>query len=149
LSATQTVRIVVHEVNAAPTISASRPSHQRRHGHRPVGLHHRDAETAAASLTLTRDSTNTTLVPLATLSWRQRLQPHRDRDPATNQFGTTLITVTVSDGSATASETFLLTVNPVNDAPTISTLADQVINEDTSTARWPSPSATRKPPPPA
>jgi len=36
--------------------------------------------------------------------------------PAANQFGTATITVTVTDGnSGTASDTFVLTVNPVDD----------------------------------
>jgi hypothetical protein len=37
--------------------------------------------------------------------------------PATNQAGSTIITVTVSDGAQTNSDTFLLTVRPVNDPP--------------------------------
>ena len=37
--------------------------------------------------------------------------------PTTNQYGTSLITLTVSDGSLTAEDTFVLTVNSVNDAP--------------------------------
>ncbi|MCX7803962.1 MAG: Ig-like domain-containing protein, partial [Planctomycetota bacterium] len=51
--------------------------------------------------------------------------------PAANQYGTATITVTVSDGSLTASDTFVLTVNPVNDPPTISDIPDQVTSEDT------------------
>ena len=41
-----------------------------------------------------------------------------------NQFGTAVITVTVSDGGLTASDSFTLTVNSVNDAP--------VANDDTA-----------------
>jgi len=37
--------------------------------------------------------------------------------PATNQAGSTIITVTVSDGAQTNSDTFLLTVRPINDPP--------------------------------
>ncbi|MBK7455209.1 MAG: hypothetical protein IPJ46_16240 [Anaerolineales bacterium] len=38
--------------------------------------------------------------------------------PASNQSGTATITVSVMDGSTvTTSDTFLLTVNPVNDVP--------------------------------
>ncbi|HEU0009284.1 MAG TPA: choice-of-anchor D domain-containing protein, partial [Verrucomicrobiae bacterium] len=39
--------------------------------------------------------------------------------PATNQFGSATITVIVSDGAQTNSDTFLLTVRPVNDPPVI------------------------------
>ena len=44
----------------------------------------------------------------------------------------TTITITVSDGTASASSSFLLTVNPVNMPPTIQSIADQTINEDAS-----------------
>ncbi|MFN7141049.1 MAG: Ig-like domain-containing protein, partial [Limisphaerales bacterium] len=46
--------------------------------------------------------------------------------PATNQSGTATITITVSDGSLSASSAFLLTVTAVNDAPTISAISGQV-----------------------
>src|SRR6185503_6871667 len=42
--------------------------------------------------------------------------------------------VTVTDGGgATASDTFVLTVNAVNDLPTISDIVDQATEEDTAT----------------
>jgi hypothetical protein len=37
----------------------------------------------------------------------------------------------VTDGTATTTGSFLLTVNAVNDAPTITDIANQVTNEDT------------------
>ena len=37
--------------------------------------------------------------------------------PAANQNGSATITVSVNDGNVTVSDTFLLTVNAVNDAP--------------------------------
>ncbi len=40
--------------------------------------------------------------------------------PAANQNGTTTLTVTVSDGSLTGQDTFLLTVTAVNDTPVLS-----------------------------
>ena len=45
--------------------------------------------------------------------------------PAKNQNGTAKITVVVSDGHLTAVANFLLTVNAVNDPPTISSIADR------------------------
>ena len=54
--------------------------------------------------------------------------------PAANQSGSATITLTVSDGDLTASDTFVVTVNPINDAPTISDVADQTTDEDTATA---------------
>src|SRR5258707_5119276 len=48
-----------------------------------------------------------------------------------NQFGRHTITMGVKDGTATAKSSFVLTVIPVNDAPSISQIPDQTINEDT------------------
>jgi hypothetical protein len=97
-----------------------------------------DVETAAASLTVTRASSNTTLVPTADIvlggSGASRTVTVT---PAANQFGTSTITVTVSDGTASTSVTFLLTVNPVNDAPTISNITDQSIGVNTLTNSLP------------
>ncbi len=95
-----------------------------------------DVETAAGSLTVTATSSNTTLVPNANLvlggSGANRTLTVT---PAANQSGTATITVTVTDGnSATATDTFILTVNAINDLPSISDIADQSTNEDTATA---------------
>src|SRR5438094_8684824 len=58
--------------------------------------------------------------------------------PAANQSGTARITITVADPEgASASSSFLLTVNPVNDPPTISRIADQSTDEDMPTAAIP------------
>lgn len=52
-------------------------------------------------------------------------------NPATNGNGTSTVTVTVSDGSLTAQDTFVLTVTAVNDAPVIVNFAKST-NEDTT-----------------
>ena len=93
-----------------------------------------DAETAAASLTVSGSSSNTTLVPNANIvfggSGASRTVTVA---PASGQSGSAVITVTVSDGALTASDTFTLTVAGSNTAPTISDIADQAVNEDTPT----------------
>src|SRR5678815_2621693 len=48
-----------------------------------------------------------------------------------DRFGTATITLRVSDGQGTNSTSFLFTVNSVNDLPVISSLGNQVLNEDT------------------
>ncbi len=53
-------------------------------------------------------------------------------NPAANQNGTSTVTLTVTDGAASAQDTFVLTVIAVNDAPTISNIADQTTAEDTA-----------------
>ena len=55
--------------------------------------------------------------------------------PATNQFGSTTVSVTVrDDDGASVSAIFVLTVLPVNDLPVISPLADLVVNMGTPAA---------------
>jgi hypothetical protein len=70
-----------------------------------------DTETAAGSLTVTRSSSNTTLVPLANVvlggSGANRTVTVT---PAANQTGTATITLTVSDGLLTAQTQFTVTV---------------------------------------
>lgn len=73
-----------------------------------------NVETPAGSLTVRTLSGNPTLVPQAGLvfggSGASRMLTVR---PAPNQSGTAVITVTVSDGTASTSDTFVLTVTPV------------------------------------
>ena len=51
--------------------------------------------------------------------------------PSENYYGMALVIVTVSDGILEDSETFTVTVIPVNDAPVLLPIADQDIDEDT------------------
>ena len=54
--------------------------------------------------------------------------------PVVNAYGTATITVTVSDGIDVTSQTFEVTINPVNDAPTLDVIADpSAIEEDALT----------------
>ncbi|MGD9904137.1 MAG: reprolysin-like metallopeptidase [Vicinamibacterales bacterium] len=88
----------------------------------PIAFTVGDAETAASSLVVTAVSNNTALVP-NTPSALALGGSGAGRTlvvtPAPNQFGTASVTVSVNDGSLTASRTFTLTVTAVNDAPTI------------------------------
>ena len=57
--------------------------------------------------------------------------------PVANGNGTATISVRVNDGQTSnnlATQTFTVTVNPVNDVPTLSATADQNIDRDTSSA---------------
>jgi hypothetical protein len=70
-----------------------------------------DDLTAAGSLTLTKASSNTTLVPTANIVFGgSGANRTVTVTPAVNQSGTATITLTVSDGTNTASDTFMLTV---------------------------------------
>lgn len=137
LTATDTFVLTVNStLNTAPTISNIADTATNEDTATPaISFTVGDAETAASSLTVTRTSSNTTLVPIANIimggSGASRTVTIT---PAANQNGTATITVTVSDGALTASDSFVLTVNVVNDAPTISNIANAATNEDTPTS---------------
>ena len=85
-----------------------------------------DAETAPASLTVTGSSSNLTLVPAANIGLGGSGAARTlTVTPAANQNGTATITLTVSDGLAPVSTSFLLTVTPVNDPPSITGIGNQ------------------------
>jgi hypothetical protein len=124
-------------VNALPGISnISDQSTNEDTAVGPVTFTISDAETTAANLTLSGGSSNTALVPDANITFdRSGVTPKLTVMPATNQSGSATITVTVDDGNGgSVFDTFIVTVNPVNDAPTISDIANLSTNEDTATA---------------
>ncbi len=93
-----------------------------------------DAQTPAGNLTTTGSSSNPTLIPNSgVFVLGNSANRTVSIQPAPNQSGTATITITVSDGSLAASDTFIVTVNAVNDPPTISDVTNRTVNEDTST----------------
>jgi hypothetical protein len=77
-----------------------------------------DAETPAGSLVVSGSSSDTTLVPNANVTFGGSSANRTVTVvPAASQSGSTTITITVSDGSLDASDTFVVTVEPVNDDP--------------------------------
>ena len=91
----------------------------RGRGDGPDRVQGGDPDTALASLVVTASSDNPALVPLANITLGG-VNPNRTITiaPAPNQSGSATITVTVSDGTTAVSDTFTLTVQPVNDLPT-------------------------------
>src|SRR5262249_45272617 len=110
---TRTFTVVVTAVNDLPTITAIAPQTTNEDTPTaPIAFTVDDVETPAAALTVTATSSNTTLVPDANIALGGSGASRTIAlTPALNQFGTTTITVTVSDGTASASTSFLLTVN--------------------------------------
>jgi hypothetical protein len=86
-----------------------------------------DAETPSNLLLLTGTSSNTNLVPNGNIHFSGENDFRTvNITPASNQFGATTITITVTDqGGKSTNTTFVLTVNPVNSPPTISGIAHQ------------------------
>jgi hypothetical protein len=93
-----------------------------------------DIETSGCSLDVTFTSSNTSLVPLENISYTCNAGLFDlSITPLTNQSGNATITITIADiAGLTTTESFVLTVNAVNDPPVIGTIPDQTLNENTS-----------------
>lgn len=121
------------DANTAPTISAI--ANQVTDEDTPVTAAFTvgDAETAAGSLVLSRSTTNPSLTPLSGITFGgSGINRTVTITPAANANGTSSITITVTDaGGLTASTTFTVTVNPVNDPPVIQPIANQITDQDT------------------
>ncbi len=98
---------------------------------KPVTFRISDAETPAAYLELSASSSNNTLLPDSDIVIRG-LDKERiiTLTPAPNQNGTALVTIIVSDGQAHDISRFFFIVDPVNDPPTVTPIADHETNED-------------------
>ena len=135
LTASDTFVLTVSAVNTPPTISdiANQTTNEDT-STGAIAFTVGDAETPVGSLTVSGSSNNTTLVPNANIVFGgSGANRTVTVTPAANQNGTATITVSVSDGSLMASDTFVLTVNAVNDAPTISDIANQTISVNGTT----------------
>ncbi len=136
---TETFVVVVIAVDEAPTITEIADRAINEDGTTgAISFAVADEETATSSLTITVSSSNPTLVPNANLllggSGGSRTVT---ATPLSNQSGSTEITVMVNDGAQTTLDKFILRVDPVNDAPNLSTPVAPTINEDSATAALP------------
>jgi uncharacterized repeat protein (TIGR01451 family) len=120
-------------VNAFPIISPiANASTNEDFNLGPIAFTIDDTETAASSLLLTAQSSDTNLVPSANI-----MLGGADSNrtvtliPATNQHGSTTITLTVSDGLAATDHSFDVTFNSVNDSPVLAALPDRVVHAGT------------------
>src|SRR5258706_587208 len=98
-----------------------------------IGFTVGDAETPAANDTVSGSSSVQTLVANANIVFGGTGANRTvTLTPAANQFGTATITLTVSDGQLSTSTSFQLTVNSVNDAPTITGIGNQTTSSGTA-----------------
>jgi hypothetical protein len=111
--------ISVTNVNEAPTISSiTNKITNEDTSTGPISLTIADVDNPVANLTLSGTSSNAGLVSVSGIVFGGAGASRTvNITPLANQSGTTTITITVSDGSLTASTSFTLTVNPVNDPP--------------------------------
>jgi gliding motility-associated-like protein len=134
-SSTATLSVTVTADNDLPTISTILPQTMAEDaigGTGALGFTIGDAETPLASLTLAGVSDNTLLVPNGNITFGGTLANRTVTVvSALNQSGVANIQVTVSDGNGgSASISFLVTVNAVNDAPSITGQNSVSTNEE-------------------
>jgi hypothetical protein len=125
--------LTVNPVNDAPTIATIAAQSTDEDTTKTINFTINDIDsTLTCSGSMSATSSNTTIVSNANITF-SGTYPNCVATviPSADQNGTLNLTFTVSDGSLTASSTFALTFNPVNDPPTISTITSQSTNEDT------------------
>jgi hypothetical protein len=129
--AIQTFVVTVNPVNDPPEMSPV--SNQISNGSSPVQIPFNvtDNETVVGSLTISRASSNTTLVPVANVvlggSGTNRTVTVT---PVSGQTGKTIITLTVNDGTATSTRTFVYAV--VSGTGPISAVQSGLVNADST-----------------
>src|SRR4030095_10047943 len=110
--------LTVRPVNFVPTLSPL--ANQTTTEGTPVSLSLTigDRETPADKLLLSASSSNPTLLPLANIHFSGS-GPNRAATlaPAPGQAGLSTVIITVSDGTSTKSQGFILTVNAINHPP--------------------------------
>jgi hypothetical protein len=132
---TQTVDIGAFE--AHPTVENIGDQSMNEDGTLPINFNVGDDAIGIASVTATSSNTalvlsdNAHLVITGSGSTRTlTIHPNPNANsPANGGTSTITVTVTATNGQ-TATDTFVLTVNAVNDAPSFVKGADQVVNED-------------------
>jgi VCBS repeat-containing protein len=137
---TNTFTVTVTAVNDAPTLAAiSNVVINEDAGAQTVNLSGitTGAANESQTLTVTATSSNPLLVPHPSVTYTSpNATGTLDFTPVTHAFGSCVITVIVQDNGGTANggvtavtNTFSVTINPVNDAPTLSVLPDLVLTE--------------------
>ncbi len=123
-----TVNVTITAVDDTPTITNVGNQSINEDSNKTINITVTDVETADGSLTLSKASSNTTLIPTSNIviagSGSNRTVTVT---PLANKSGSSTITLTVSDGSLTQTDSFVVTVNEINDTPTISSISDQII----------------------
>jgi len=134
LEATATVTVTVNAVNDAPTLDSiaartiDEDAPQQTVTLSGIGSR---AANEAQTLSVSAQSSNPALIPAPSVTYVSPQTTGTLRfTPVADQWGSATITVTVSDGVATTARAFLVTVNAVNDAPTLDSIAARTVDED-------------------
>jgi hypothetical protein len=133
----QAFTIAVTNTNDAPTISDVPPqSTDEDTTLAGVNVVINDVDSSlSCGSSLVASSSNSALVPVSNISFSGSA-PNCTATliPAPNANGTATITLTVSDGSLSAQDSFLLTVNAVNDTPVANVLGGALLSTTENTA---------------
>jgi azurin len=134
---TRTFTVTVNAVNNQPTLNAiSNLTINENAGLQTVSLSGigSGAANESQTLTVTAVSSNTGLIPNPTVNYTSANSTGSlTFTPATNGNGTATITVTVNDGGTSnniITRTFTVTVNAVNNQPTLNAISNLTINEN-------------------
>ncbi len=135
---TQTFTVTVNAVNQAPTLNAiSNLVMNENAGLHTVNLSGitSGAPNESQKLTVTAVSSNPGLIPNPTVNYTNANTTGKlTFTPTVNGNGTAIITVTVNDGGTSnniVTQTFTITVNAVNQPPTLNAIGNLTINKGT------------------
>jgi hypothetical protein len=134
VTTTKDIPVTVTPVNDAPVIEDVPDKRVEEHGVLgPVTFHVGDIETPTDDLVVAATSSDTAKLPDENIVLGRSGVAHTFTiTPLAQRTGTVEITLTVSDGELTASDTFVLTLGSTDDEPTISAIAKQTTKEDTA-----------------
>ena len=135
-------------VNYPPSITAIPSQSMLEDGAPPtVAFSVQDVESPAGSLTVAAVSSNPALVPSTNLVLSGSGAARSVTiTPLLNQYGVATITVSAADSQNTTSTNFLLTVTSVNDAPVLSPIATQAVDENSLLSLYAAASDVESPP---
>lgn len=124
------VQVTFVAVNDPPTIAQISDKTIMEDGSTgSLGFTIADTDTPVGMLAVTRESSNTDVIPLANVvlggTGGNRTVTVT---PAPDKFGSSVITISVFDGEVTTTMSFMVIVTAVEDPPTISATPDQSIN---------------------
>ena len=137
LTSTGTIVITINAVNDPPEFSTTETLPWTLDEDTPklFPITITDPETASDNLVAKVTSSDQTLVPDTSITLTgSGKDKFIELSPLLNQYGTLDLTIEVTDGVNTTTDVYPVVVQSVNDLPTISSITDQTIAEDTSTS---------------
>ena len=124
-SATQSFTITVSAVNDAPVVGTVADTSTDEDTAKSVTLSETDVDTSDSHTFIATSSTANVVPSVSGTTLTMT--------PAANWSGTATITIKTNDGTVdSATKTFVLTVNAVNDAPVLTSIANQVTLKNTA-----------------